>query len=164
MPGIGGVNIESGRADFPRIKFFFNTSPSMIITNGYHANFAGQYEVAERVLDFYEEFQVKRMIVIAGYGLEGKNVCCAATSQQIIKEMKEKYGIEPSYEGPFYGFSGLVFGLAKKRNIDALCLFGKTTPIRENPEEPDEMASKNLLKELSRILNLELTIELEKEL
>jgi len=154
LPGIGGIKIKSRKAYLPKIRFYTNASPPLIITRGCHANFDGQYEVAHRVLDFYNKVQVRRIIVVAGYGIKGKKVCCAATSNKLIEEMKEKHGIEVSYVGPFYGFSGLVFGLSMLKEIEAICLFGRTKPILDDPECPDEDGSKTVLDILKQIINL----------
>jgi proteasome assembly chaperone (PAC2) family protein len=154
LPGVSGVTIASGRVGFPKIQFYFHPSPPLILTQGCHANFAGQYEVAEKVLDFYDEVGVSRLIVVAGYGLRGKDVCCAATSRRIMDDLKEQYGVEAGYEGPFYGFSGLVFGLAKRRGLDAFCLFGRTEPRPDAPESPDDEASAHVLRTLDQILGL----------
>ena len=154
LPGVSGVKIASGRVGLPKVQFYSHPSSPLILTQGCHANFDGQYAVAEKVLDFYDEVRVRRLIVVAGYGLRGKAVCCAATSQRIMDDLKEQYGVEAGYEGPFYGFSGLVFGLAKLRGLDALCLFGRTEPKPDDPESPDEEASENVLRTLDKILSL----------
>jgi proteasome assembly chaperone (PAC2) family protein len=154
LPGVGGIKVKSGVAAFPRIQFYFHHSPSMIITRGCHANFNGQYEVAEKVLDFYKDFRVRKLIVTAGYGLKGADVCCAATSSKLMDELKLQYGVEVGYEGAFYGFSGLVFGLAQRKGIDAICLFGRTEPTPDFPESPDEEAANTVLHKLTQILNL----------
>lgn len=152
LPGDGGVIVGRDGVALPRVQFYSSVDPDLIVTRGYHADFKGQYEVAEKVLDVFEEFGVERMIVIAGYGLRGREVCCAATKPEIIGEMKERYGIEPDYEGPFYGFSGLVFGLAKTRGIEAICLFGRTRPEPEDPQKPDEAAAETVMSWLTKIL------------
>ena len=124
LPGMGGVIVESGEADFPKVQFYAcSTTPSLIITKGYHANFEGQYEVAIKVLNFLAENHVKRIIVVAGYGSKDKKICCAATSKELVAEMKEKYSIDTGYSGPFMGFSGLVFGLSKRKGMEALYAF-----------------------------------------
>jgi proteasome assembly chaperone (PAC2) family protein len=156
LPGIAGIKIESGEVEFPKIQFYYHYFPPLIITRGYHANFNGQYEVAEKVLDFYKEVQVSRIIVVAGHGLQDKKVCCAANNKAIIEEMKKIHVIEVGYQGPFYGLSGIVFGLSKLKEIEALCLFVGTKPSPEDPEHPDEEASKTLFNELKRMLNLEM--------
>lgn len=156
LPGIGGVRVESGSPVLPRVQLYYHPAPPLVITRGCHANFNGQYEVAEKVLDLYEELMVSRLIVVAGYGLEGENVCCAATNNSIIDELKKKYGVDPGYAGPFYGFSGVLFGMAKMRGLDAFCLFARTEPRPEDPESPDFKASKTLLAKLAQILGLDL--------
>jgi uncharacterized protein len=152
LPGIGGVRVKQGQVDLPKVQIYTCASPSLIITNGYHANFAGQYNVANRVISFLNDFGVTRIIVVAGYGSKTRKVCCAATSPIIIQEMKEKLKIEVDYVGPFYGFSGLVFGLAKLKEIDALCLFAGTEPNPDDPEFPDPKASEILMEVLNKIL------------
>jgi proteasome assembly chaperone (PAC2) family protein len=137
LPGIGGARVKHGQVELPKVQFYTCSSPSMILAKGYHANFAGQYDVADKVVDFLSKFGVTRIIVAAGYGSKTRKVCCAATNPYIIQEMKETFKIEVDYTGPFYGFSGLVFGLAKRKGIDALCLFAGTEPNPEEPEFPD---------------------------
>ena len=154
LPGIGGARVKQGQVDLPKVQFYACSSPSMILAKGYHANFAGQYDVADRVVGFLSEFGVTRIIVAAGYGSKTKKVCCAATNPDLVREMKEKFQIEVDYTGPFYGFSGLVFGLAKRKGIDALCLFAGTEPKPEEPEFPDPKSSEMILAVLNQMLGL----------
>lgn len=152
LPGSGGVIVQNGVVDLPRVQFYISHLPPIVIAKGYHANFEGQYEVAEKVLDFLVELQVKRLIVIAGYGSKEKKVCCAATTNELLQEMKQQFDIGPDYKGPFYGFSGLVFGLAKTKGMDAVCLFASAEPNPENPEAPDEESSKVIEATLAKML------------
>ena len=154
LPGIGGARVKQGQVDLPKVQFYACSSPSMILAKGYHANFAGQYDVADRVVGFLSEFGVTRIIVAAGYGSKTRKVCCAATNPDLLLEMKEKFQIEVDYTGPFYGFSGLVFGLAKRKGIDALCLFAGTEPTPEEPEFPDPKSSDAILAVLNQMLSL----------
>jgi len=154
--GDAGVSIRKSELTFPRIQFHSSTFPDLLLTNGYHANFNGQYAVAEKVLDLFEKYNVKKMIVLAGHGGKGNEICCAATNLNLIQELKEKYGLEVEYQGSFYGFSGLVFGLAKLRSIESICLFGKTESTSGEAESPDENAVSVILKYLSRILKIDL--------
>ena len=133
LPGVGGVIVEKQKMDLPKVKFY-SKRPSLVLANGYHSNFTGAYEVAEKVADILKNFGVKRIIITAGFGSKEKKVCCAATSLNLIKEMKEKYKIETEYQGPFYGFSGLVFGAAKRKKIEAISLFAGVEPKLGDPE------------------------------
>jgi proteasome assembly chaperone (PAC2) family protein len=152
LPGIGGAKVKNGLLDLPKVKFYACSAPSLIITKGYHANFAGQFDVADEVVGFLSESGAKRIILAAGYGSKTRKVCCAATDLGLIREMKEKFEIEVEYEGPFYGFSGLVFGLAKRKGVDALCLFAGTEPNLDDPEFPDPESSELILDVLSQML------------
>jgi len=66
-----------------------------------------------------------------------------------------KYDIKTEYTGPFYGFTGLVFGLATLRDLKGVCLFGRTRPNPEHPEEPDPEAAKMVLEKIFQILEIE---------
>jgi proteasome assembly chaperone (PAC2) family protein len=152
LPGVGGVAVNEGQVNLPKVQFYMSSSPSVIVVKGYHANFAGQYDVAEKVIHFLKQRGVKRLIVTAGYGSKTRKVCCAATSQDIIDEMREKFKIEVEYVGPFYGFSGLVFGMSKLENIEALSLFAGTQPNLEDPEFPDPDSSNLILDILRQVI------------
>jgi proteasome assembly chaperone (PAC2) family protein len=154
MPGMGGAIVESGTIDFPKVQFYACDSPPLILVRGYHANFEGEYTVAESVLDVLREMSVKRMIVEAGYGSKEKKICGAASSQNGIEEMK-KFDVGIGYKGPFMGFSGLVFGLAKRKGIDSICLFAGTEPKEDDLEFPDKEASDRIVELLNRVLGLQ---------
>ncbi len=153
-PGFGGALVNSARADLPSIQFYACSVPELILVAGYHPNFEGHYEIAETVVSQLSEYHVNRMIVVAGYGSPVKNVVCAANSPNIISEMKENFNIDVGYEGPFMGFSGLVFGLAFRKNIEALCLFAATTPTEYDLAFPDNEASERVLEKLRKMFKL----------
>lgn len=152
--GIAGLLVYHGEASFPKVKIY--TSQCGLIVQGYHANFYGQYEVAEATVELLKDFGVKRIYVLAGYALEeGGPVCCAASTLSLLKEA-EAYGLKPGYVGPFLGFSGLLAGLASNQGVEVLCLFGKTKPKPEEPESPDPEASQKLYEKLCEILKVHL--------
>jgi proteasome assembly chaperone (PAC2) family protein len=152
--GIGGVRVEAGRPDLPRVQFYTTATPPLIVTRGYHPNFKGQYEVAGATLDVLQALGATRVIVVAGYGTQGDDVCCAATDPSLLEELHRRHGLKVGYIGPFYGFSGLVFGLTKARGLEGLSLFARTKPRPKTPESPDEKAAKTLLAVLSPMLHL----------
>ncbi|MCJ7456412.1 PAC2 family protein [Candidatus Bathyarchaeota archaeon] len=156
-PGRPGVWLQHDRITLPKVEFHLSDSPRLLLTRGYHANFQGQHEVAEQVLDIYEKHSVTRLFVLAGYGVGEGEVCCAATDPELVDELK-KHGIGTGYEGPFIGFSGLVLGLAKLRGIKGICLFGRSQPNPEDPESPDPQAARRVLEKLAGILELDLDL------
>ncbi len=153
LPGMGGTMVEAGALDFPKVQFYVS-APNLILVRGYHANFDGQYVIAEKIADFLHELGVKQMIVVAGYGSKEKNVVCAATSLQKLTEMKEKYDIGTGYKGPFMGFSGLVFGMSARLGIEAVCLFAGTQPPEEDLEFPDKEGAERAVQLINRMLDL----------
>jgi proteasome assembly chaperone (PAC2) family protein len=150
--GFAGVILKNGTVEYPAVKIYYASERDIIIVEGYHANFYGQYEVAEATVNVLKKFGVKRLIVLAGYAVEGELVCCAASKPEILKEA-ERFGVKPQYIGPFIGFSGLLAGLALLEKIEVLCLFGRTTPKPDEPEKPDPEASEQLYRKLCEILN-----------
>jgi proteasome assembly chaperone (PAC2) family protein len=153
--GMAGVVVESGDVSLPRVKVYHTFKPiSLCLIYGYHANFYGQYEVAEVVVELMENLKVARLYVLAGYALEGESICCAASTRSLLEEAEKAYGLKPGYVGPFLGFSGLLAGLAADRGMEVLCLFSKTKPNPENPESPDLEASEKLYKKICEILKV----------
>ena len=54
LPGIGGIKVDKSEIDLPKVEFFIN-KPSLILVNGYHANFEGAYEIAKKVVEILKE-------------------------------------------------------------------------------------------------------------
>jgi len=155
-PGQGGITAEDGEPSLPKVEFYASSDPELIITRGYHANFSGQYEVADRVIELYQKMGVKRSVILAGYAQERGEVCGAATSPKLI-DMLRGYGVEKGYEGPFLGFSGLVLGLGMLHGIEGICLFGRTQPNLDEPEYPDPEAADAVIRSLETILKVKFT-------
>ena len=153
LPGFGGAFVESGTIDLPNIQIYACSNPPLVFARGYHPNFQGQYCVAQKVLDSLGDIGVKRMIVVAGFGSKEKKICCAAHNQKSIDEMK-KFDVGVGYKGPFMGFSGLVFGLAKLKEIEAVCLFVSTEPVEEDLEFPDQEGAGRAVDLLLKMLGL----------
>lgn len=151
--GNAGVMVKGGIAGVPKASIYRAAEPNIAIVMGYHANFMGQYEVAESVAEALFELGVRRLYVLAGYGRPGADLCCAATKPELLEEAKA-YGLEPGYEGPFMGFSGLLLGAAKLLGIDGICIFGRTEPSPSDPEYPDPIAAIRVVSKLKEILKL----------
>ena len=151
LPGVGGAKVEQHKLDLPKVSFFVK-KPSLILVNWYHANFDGAYVVAEKVVEKLAEFGTKRIIITAGFGSKERKVCCAATSLKLVQEMKKTYNLETEYHGPFYGFSGLVFGAAKLKRIEAISLFSGVEPRSGNPEFPAKEAAEVLIEVLKKMI------------
>ncbi len=116
----------------------------------------GQYEIADRVLDFSEKQGVKTIATIGGYRMEPKEkpkVFIAATSQDILNKALQAGATLSASGSPIVGTAGLILGLAKFKKIEALCLLGETRGYL-----PDPLAAKSVLEVLKSTFNFDLDL------
>jgi len=124
----------------------------------------GQYEIVETVLDWAIENKVKRVISIAALvtdrPFDVPSVYCTLTSAVLLDEVKA-LGVQPLDEGIIGGENGLIIGLAKKKNIEGMCLLTEThgyqTPSGEYVIDPRTAPA--TLKVLTRLLNLKVDMD-----
>ena len=106
----------------------------------------GQYEIADRMLDFSKKHNVKTIATIGGYRMETKDkpkVFVAATAQDLLAKALQAGAIVSGSGSPIVGTAGLILGLARFRKIDALCLLGETRGYL-----PDPLAARSVLEVL----------------
>jgi uncharacterized protein (TIGR00162 family) len=117
----------------------------------------GQYEIADRMIDFAEKYNVKTIATIGGYRMEAKEkpkVFVAATSQDVISKTIAAGAIISSSGSPIVGTAGLILGLARFKKIEALCLLGETRGYL-----PDPLAAKSVLEVLKSVFNFDVDLE-----
>lgn len=116
----------------------------------------GQYEIADRILDFSEKYNVKTIATIGGYRMEPKEkpkVFIAATSQEILDKALQAGATLSTSGSPIVGTAGLILGLARFKKISALCLLGETRGYL-----PDPLAAKSVLEVLKSTFNFDLDL------
>jgi uncharacterized protein (TIGR00162 family) len=116
----------------------------------------GQYEIADRMLDFSEKHGVKTIATIGGYRMESKEkpkVFIAATSQEVLQKAVQSGASISASGSPIVGTAGLILGLAKFKKIDAICLLGETRGYL-----PDPLAAKSVLEVLKSTFNFDLDL------
>jgi hypothetical protein len=124
----------------------------------------GQYEVADTLLDWAVANGVKKVFSLAAYvtdrTFETPNVYGTATSSEALEELKKK-GVVPLDQGIISGENGLIMGLAKKRDVEAVCLLGETRGYQTPTGQYiiDAKATKAVLNLLTSILNLKVDME-----
>jgi hypothetical protein len=125
----------------------------------------GQYELVEKILDVAENFGVKEMFTLGGYGLgheiQTPKVLCATTDKNLVKTMKKHGAVFKKNEpgGGIVGASGLLLGLGILRGIKGTCLMGETPGYLVDPN-----SAKAVLKILTKITNVNVSLsELEKK-
>jgi len=124
----------------------------------------GQYEMVEKVLDWAIEKKVKRVISIAALvtdrPFESPSVYCSTTSVSLLEEAKE-LGVQPLDQGIIGGENGLIIGLARKKNVEGICLLTEThgyqTPTGEYVMDPRTAPA--TLNVLTKLLNLKVNME-----
>jgi len=152
---------KKGNVRLLRGAFYYYKNPNgndLILFTGdsQSQTIEGQYEIADRILDFSEKNNVKTIATIGGYRMEPKEkpkVFIAATSKEII-DQAVKAGATLSTSGsPIVGTAGLILGLAKFKKIGAICLLGETRGYL-----PDPLAAKSVLEVLKSTFNFELDL------
>lgn len=90
------------------------------------------FEFTEKILDMMEDYGCKEIITLGGIGInedpDEPEVYCTGNDKKLVEELstldanEELYGVV----GPIVGVSGLLLGMAKKRNIKAASLLAET--------------------------------------
>ena len=128
----------------------------------------GSYEFSEKILDVIEQFKGKEVITLGGIGLaevpKKPKVYCTGNTKRIIRKYKNGMVNDKLYGvvGPIVGISGLLVGLAKRRNIDGISFLAETYG---HPMYLGIKGSIEILKVLDKKLNLKINMSrLNKEI
>ena len=120
-----------------------------------------EYPLASALLDFAEEYGVKRVVTAAAMPTtinhyQESRVWVTATHEELQSELAP-HCHRALREGQVSGMNGLLLGVAKQRGMEGFCLLGEipfyTTEI-ENPK-----ASMAVLQVLNQVLKLEVALE-----
>ena len=153
---------KKGNVRLLRGAFYFYKNPTgpndIILFTGdsQSQTIEGQYEIADRILDFSEKYGVKTIATIGGYRMEPQEkpkVFIAATSQEVLDKALQAGATLSTSGSPIVGTAGLILGLAKFKKISALCLLGETRGYL-----PDPLAAKSILEVLKSTFNFELDL------
>ncbi|HJX04910.1 MAG TPA: proteasome assembly chaperone family protein [Thermoplasmata archaeon] len=117
----------------------------------------GQYELSDKTLKVAQEFGVKKIFTLGGYGLgrmiEKPRVLGAATNLDLVEEMKG-LGVTFSKGEPgsgIVGASGLLLGLGNLYGMRSVCLMGETSGYFVDPK-----GAQAVLEVLARVLNIKI--------
>jgi hypothetical protein len=116
----------------------------------------GQYEIADRMLDFSRKHGVKTIVTIGGYRMEAKDkpkVFAAGTVKEILDKALRAGAVVSGSGSPIVGTAGLILGLARFKKIDALCLLGETRGYL-----PDPLAARSVLEVLKSTFNFDVDL------
>src|SRR2546422_3890929 len=119
-----------------------NNGTDLILLTGDYQGLTpeGQYELSDFILKELQKLGVRRVFTLGGYGMgrmvTKPRVLGAATGLELVKEM-EKYGVVFSRGEPgagIVGASGLLLGLGRLDDMDAVCLMGETSGYFDDPK------------------------------
>jgi len=127
------------------------------------------YEFTEKILDIFEKLNGKEIITLGGIGLAAvpkkPKIYCTGNSKEIIKKYKNGIKLDDKLYGvvgPIIGISGLLLGMAEKRNIKAISFLAETLG---HPLYLGIKGAREIIKVLDKKLELKMDIKkLEKEI
>ena len=154
---------KKGNVRLLRGAFYFwknsNGASDLILFTGdsQSQTIEGQYEIADRMLDFSKKNNVKTIVTIGGYRMEAKekpNVFVASTNQELLDKALDAGAAVSNSGSPIVGTAGLILGLARFKKINALCLLGETRGYL-----PDPLAARSVLEVLKSAFNFEVDLD-----
>ncbi|MBD3361906.1 hypothetical protein GF358_03895 [Candidatus Woesearchaeota archaeon] len=127
------------------------------------------YQFSEKVIELFQEYKGKELITLGGVALKEApkkpQVYCTGNCSKMIKNYAKGMAINKNLYGaigPIIGVSGLLLGLAKKRNIPAITLLAETYA---HPMYLGVNGAKEILNILNKKIGVNVRIkELEKEI
>jgi len=149
-------NVRLLRGDFYFWKNDTGENDLILLTGDHQAQtIEGQYDVAGCILNFAEKNGVKMAITIGGYRKEADTpkVVAVSTNPKLLNRALQAEAVASPAGNPIVGTAGLLLGLARFRNIDALCLLGETCGYLRDPR-----SAKSVLRVLQKILNLKMDL------
>ncbi|MAG16376.1 hypothetical protein CMO88_04930 [Candidatus Woesearchaeota archaeon] len=136
MPHSVFVN-EQNLVELPAISVYFKKSKGrdflFIAGDAQPIDEVSSYGFSEAVLDMLKSFNGTELITLGGIGLPSipkkPKVYCTGTSKEFVgKYLKEVSAEQKLYGvvGPIIGVSGLLLGLAKRKNMNAISFLAET--------------------------------------
>ena len=165
---------EDNLVELPVVEIFYKKydgkRPDLVLLGGdvQPVDEVSSYEFSDYILDILEKFNTSEIITMGGIGLaeipKSPKVYCTGNSKSAISKYKGSFVSNKLYNvvGPIVGVSGLMLGLAARRNIDAVALLAETYG---HPMYIGIKGSREILKALNEKLNLRIDInKLDKEI
>tara|TARA_Y100000310_G_scaffold241784_1_gene245894 strand:+ start:58836 stop:59633 length:798 start_codon:yes stop_codon:yes gene_type:complete len=129
---------EDNLVELPMIEIFYKKfngkKQDLILLGGdvQPTDEVSSYEFSDKVLGIAEQFKGSEIITLGGIGLaevpKKPKVYCTGNTKKIIQKYKSGMVNDKLYGvvGPIVGVSGLLVGLARKRNMDAITFLSET--------------------------------------
>ena len=147
---------------FPQSRFYYWKNRAggsdIILFIGEAQPATKEYDMANCVLDVGQRFRVKKVYTCAAaltriHHTEQPRVWGVGTSQAVAQEL-EGYNLVQGGNLQISGLNGLLLGVAKKRDIDGICLLGEVPTYATRVQNP--IAALAILKKLTKMLGIEI--------
>lgn len=157
--GNAGVFVDgSGGLHLPSYKFYLlerEAGDVVFLTSEVQPASWAQYEVADRVLDYFARIGGREVIGVCGTSTESEEVeVYYAVAGDLDDKMFEAFSLKRSSGGTITGACGLLPAMAAMRGMKGYVLMGST-----NTSDPNPVAAREVIKVLSRILGIEVNLE-----
>jgi uncharacterized protein len=129
---------EDNLVELPMIDVYYrkfnNKKQDLIFLGGdvQPTDEVSSYEFSEKILNIAKQFKSNEIITLGGIGLaevpKKPKVYCTGNSKRIVKKYKNDMVNDHLYGvvGPIVGVSGLLVGMAKRKNLDAISFLAET--------------------------------------
>ncbi|MBS3105788.1 PAC2 family protein [Candidatus Woesearchaeota archaeon] len=164
---------EDNLVELPIVEVFykrFNGKRDLLLLGGdvQPIDEISSYEFSDKILDIVQKFNGKEVITLGGIGLadipKNPKVYCTGNTRKIIDRYKSELVSNKLYGvvGPIVGISGLLLGLASRRNMEAISFLAETYG---HPMYLGIKGAKEILNILNKKLELKIDInKLDKEI
>ena len=150
---------------FPQSRFYYwKNRPGgsdLILFIGEAQPSTKEYDMANCVLDVGQRFHVKKVFTCAAaltriHHTEQPRVWGVGTNQLLTQEL-EKHNMVRGGNLQISGLNGLLLGVAKKRDIDGICLLGEVPTYATRMQNP--MAALAILNKLTQMLDIQINTD-----
>ncbi len=149
---------------FPQNKFYYfknSEAGDIILFIGDQQPVIKNYELASCVLQVGVEFGISCVYTLAAaltrmHYAETSRVWAVGTNRNVFDSLKQ-YNLAKASNLHISGLNGLLMGIAKKQNIDGICLLGEVPNYFAQMKNP--MAAFAVIKVLQKMLNINVETE-----
>jgi len=129
---------ENNLVELPTVSIYYKQTAKndFLILNGdvQPSDEESCYEFCDKILDVVQDFKCRQVITLGGIGLHSEpktpKVYCTGDTKSAVNDFKKGTDVDDKLfgvVGPIIGVSGVMLGLSKKRNLDAVSLLAETS-------------------------------------
>jgi hypothetical protein len=165
---------EDNLVELPTIEVFYKKMPGkrdllLLAGDVQPIDEVSCYEFSEKILDIMQNFNGKEVVTLGGIGLQAipkkPKVYCTGNNKKIINSWLKETSANNRLHGvvgPIVGVSGLLLGLADKRNMSAVSFLAETYG---HPMYLGIKGAREILKILNKKLSLSVNLkDMDKEI